>query len=319
MLKAPPQRFRPRLVTAAPPDKATELGNPVHRLDQRGGLLWWSRTLMDGTIQSLPFVEVQQDATGHVGHRPRQHCGIKNPPGNDTIQRQAALQALATCELACFNPTPAFQNPVPDFNAPATGIPLHALGGVVDRIDRDGAQQQPLDGRDVRWRLDFLDLYSPQRDHRQAFALAMAGRTQHQGTKPQRQRRVPGHLWPPTWYFQLEVGAHRLWGYSSPDIALGPLDTPVPRGPNQQIDPRRARSGQHVIDISFAVPDAHQPGRGTAVMGSVHGVETVEPCLTFFLADGELLAPRPFPHVGRVPGPNLLRQEPQRHALGRDR
>jgi hypothetical protein len=45
MLKAPPQRFRPRLVTAAPPYKATELGNPVHRLDQRGGLLWWSRAL----------------------------------------------------------------------------------------------------------------------------------------------------------------------------------------------------------------------------------------------------------------------------------
>src|SRR6266568_7170094 len=120
MLKAPPQRFRPRLVTAAPSYKATELGNPVHRLDQRGGLLWWSRALMDGTIQSLPFVEVQQDATGHVGHRPRQHCGIKNPPGNDTIQRQAALQALATCELACFNPTPAFHNPVPDFNGMIT-------------------------------------------------------------------------------------------------------------------------------------------------------------------------------------------------------
>ena len=85
MLKAPPQRFRPRLVTAAPPYKATELGKPVHRLDQRGGLLWWSRALMDGTRQRLPFVEVQQDATGHVGHRPRQHCGIKNPPGNDTI------------------------------------------------------------------------------------------------------------------------------------------------------------------------------------------------------------------------------------------
>ena len=35
-------------------------------------------------------------------------------------------------------------------------------------------------------------------------------------------------------------------------------------------------------------------------MGGVHGVETVEPLLTFFLADGELLAP---PVSPRRPGP----------------
>ena len=221
MLKAPPQRFRPRLVTAAPPNKAAELGNPAHGLLQRRGLLWWGRALMDGTIQSLPFVEVQQHATWHVGHRPRQHGGIKNPPGNDTIQRQAALQALATCQLAFFNTTPTFQNPVPDFNAPATGVPLHAFDGVVDRVDRHGRQQQPLNGRDVRWRLDFLDLHGPQRDHGQAFTLAMAGRTQRQGAKPQRQCRVPGRLRATTRHLQLEVGDHRLRGNRGPDIALG--------------------------------------------------------------------------------------------------
>ena len=163
-----------------------------------------------------------RDATGHVGHRPRQHGGIKNPPGNDTIQRQAALQALATCELPCFNATPAFQNPVPDFNAPATGVPLDTLDSVVDRLDRHGGQQQPRDGRDVRWRLDFLDLDGPQRDRRQAFALAMLGGTQRQGTKPQRQCRVPGGLRATTRHVQLEVGAHRLCRDRGPDIALRP-------------------------------------------------------------------------------------------------
>ena len=227
---------------------------------------------------------------------------------SSSIQRQAALQALATCELACFNPTPALQNPGPEFNAPATGIPLHALGSVVDRVDRGvvnnshsmgvtsaggstswtcTAHSAPT-GKPSRWR--------------------WRGRPQRQGAKPQRQCRVAGRLRPPTWHLQLEVGAHRLCGYSSPDKAFGPLDTPVPRGPNQQIDPRRARSGQHVIDIGFSVPDAHQPGRGTAVMGSVHGVETVEPFLPFFLADGELLAPRPFPQrPGPGPQPVALR------------
>ncbi len=53
-------------------------------------------------------------------------------------------------------------------------------------------------------------------------------------------------------------------------------------------------------------------------MGGQHGVETVPPLLTFFLADGELLAPGSFPNVSRVPGPDLLRQEPQRHPLGGD-
>src|SRR5213594_1332865 len=57
---------------------------------------------MDGTVQCLPFVEVQQHAAWHFRHRPGQHRGIKNPPGNDTIQRQAALQALAACQLALF-------------------------------------------------------------------------------------------------------------------------------------------------------------------------------------------------------------------------
>src|SRR6266446_8490488 len=118
MLKAPPQRFRPRLVAAATPNKAAELSHPAHCLVQRRGLLRWGWTLMDGTIQCLPFVEFQQHAAWHFRHRPGQHRGIKNPPGNDTIQCQAALQALAACQLAFFNTTPTFQNAMPHFHLP---------------------------------------------------------------------------------------------------------------------------------------------------------------------------------------------------------
>src|SRR5713101_5584106 len=83
---------------------------------------------MDGTIQCLPFVEFQQHAAWHFRHRPGQHRGIKNPPGNDTIQCQAALQALAACQLAFFNTTPAFQNAMPHFDVIVTTHKTIALG-----------------------------------------------------------------------------------------------------------------------------------------------------------------------------------------------
>ena len=147
-----------------------------------------------------------QTLQGHVGHRPRQHGGIKNPPGHDTIQRQAALQALATCALACFNPTPLCkilcQTSMPQRQE------YHCTHWVASStVSTATVVNNSRDGRDVRWRLDFLDWHGPQRDHRQAFALALAGRTQRQGAKPQRQCRVSGRLRPPTWHLQLEVGA----------------------------------------------------------------------------------------------------------------
>ena len=53
-------------------------------------------------------------------------------------------------------------------------------------------------------------------------------------------------------------------------------------------------------------------------MGGVHGVETVKPFLTFFLADGQVLASGTFAHIVRITGPDLLGQEPQGHPVGRD-
>ena len=318
VLKATPQRFSPGLVSAATSDKTAELCNPAHSLVKRRGLLRRCRTMMDGTIQRLPFVEFQQHAARHLRHRPRQHRGIKNPPGNDTIQRQAALQALAACQLAFFHTTTTFQNAVPDFNAPATRVPLDTLDGVVDRLDRHGRQQQPLNGLDVRWRIDFLDLDCPQRDRGQAFTLAMAGGTQRQGTKPQRQRGVTGGLRATTRHLQEEVVANRLRFNRGPHIVLGPTDATVPRGANQQIDARWACGCQHVIDISFPIAHAHQASRGAAVTGGEHGVETVEPLLTFLLADGQLLAPGALAHLGGITGPDLLGQQPQGHTLGRE-
>ena len=318
VLKATPQRFRPGLVSAATSDKAAELCNPAHSLVKRRGLLRRCRTMMDGTRQRLPFVEFPQHAARHLRHRPRQHRGIKNPPGNDTIPRQAALQARAARQLAFFKTTTTLQNAVPDFNTPATRVPLDTLDGVVDRLDRPGRQQQPFNGRDVRWRIDFLDLDRPQRDRGQAFMLAMAGGTQRQGTKPQRHRGVTGGLRATTRHLQEEGCANRLRCNRGPHIVLGPTDATVPRGANQQIDARWAGGCQHVIDISFTIANTHQASRGTAVTCGANGVETVEPLLTFLLADGQRLAPGALAHLVGITGPDLLGQQPQGHTLGRE-
>src|SRR5215468_11940331 len=150
MLQATPQRFGPRGVTGATAYKAPELRNPTHRLVQRGWTVRRGRTVMDGTIQRLPFLDRQQDVTWHLGHRSCQHEGIKHPPGNDAVERQTALQALVGGQLARFEATATFQNPVPDLNPPATRVPLDAFAGVLDAVHSDRGQQQPRDWRPFR-------------------------------------------------------------------------------------------------------------------------------------------------------------------------
>ena len=105
---------------------------------------------MDGAIQGLPFRDLQQHVTRHLRYGPGQHGGIKDAPGNNAIERQAALQALGCPQLARFDATAAFQNPMPHLNAPATSVPLHTFDGVFDSVHRNGRQQQPRERFDVR-------------------------------------------------------------------------------------------------------------------------------------------------------------------------
>src|SRR5712691_11790378 len=146
MLKATPHRFGPWEVPAAAPHKTAELREPAYGLAERRWTVRRCWTVMDGAVQRLPFLDLPQHATRHLGDRPRQHGGIKHPPGNHAIECQAALQALAGAQLTGFNAAAAFHNPMPDFNAPATSIPRDALDGVFDRVHLNRAQQQPLNG-----------------------------------------------------------------------------------------------------------------------------------------------------------------------------
>ena len=120
MLQATPHRLSPRLVAASATHKSAELRDPAHGLVQRRRLLRRRWTGMDGTIEGLPFLDLQQHAARYLRDRPRQHDGIKHPPGNDTIERQAALQALARGQLALFETTATFHNPMPHLNGMIT-------------------------------------------------------------------------------------------------------------------------------------------------------------------------------------------------------
>src|SRR2546422_3889455 len=89
MLKAPPHHFRARAVAPTAPHKPAELGDPGDRLAQRRRLSRWRGDPMDGTIQRLPFVGLQEDATRRIRNRTCQHGGVKNPPCQDTVERQS--------------------------------------------------------------------------------------------------------------------------------------------------------------------------------------------------------------------------------------
>jgi hypothetical protein len=120
MLQAPPQDFSSGVVALTAPHKPAELCDPLDRLAQRRWLRRRHWDAMDGTIERLPFVGLQQHTTRRLGHRAHQHGGVKNPPRQHAVERQTTLQALSPLALTRFQATTAFQNPMPDLNGMIT-------------------------------------------------------------------------------------------------------------------------------------------------------------------------------------------------------
>src|SRR5688572_8402714 len=181
MLKASPQDLRPRSIASTTSDKPAELRNPLDRLAKRRRLDRRLRHAMNSTIERLPFIGLQQHATRDLRDRSGQHRGIQNPPRHYTIDRQATLETLGRLELTCFNTAATFQNPVPNFDAPAARIPAYPLDCVLDCLDLDRGPQQPLNGLDPIGGIDFTHQDGPKRHLWQALSLAVAGRRQSQG------------------------------------------------------------------------------------------------------------------------------------------
>ena len=90
MLQAPPHDFRAGAVAPTAPHKPAELGDPGDGLAQRRRLGRRYGDAMDGTIQRLPFVGLQKDATGGIRDSARQHGGVKNPPRQHAVECQGA-------------------------------------------------------------------------------------------------------------------------------------------------------------------------------------------------------------------------------------
>src|SRR6266852_9846431 len=137
-------------------------------------------------------------------------------------------------------------------------------------------------------------------------------------TIAQRQCRYAGGLRAAPRDMQAELGCHGLGLDRVPYLPLWRLDTAIPRGANQQTHACRAWCRQDVVDIGFPITNADQAGRRTAVVRRADRIETVEPLLTLLLTDRQLLASCAFANIVRVPGPHLLRQEPQGDPRWRD-
>jgi hypothetical protein len=63
---------------AIPPTRQEthKAANPVDRPAQGGRCRRWGEYSRDGTVQGLPFFELQHSRAGHVGYGPTQHRGI---------------------------------------------------------------------------------------------------------------------------------------------------------------------------------------------------------------------------------------------------
>ena len=105
---------------------------------------------------------------------------------------------------------------------------------------------------------------------------------------------------------------------AGPDRAMRSADTAIPRRADQQIDACWALGRQHIVDVRFTISNADQACLGTTIAGVENGFQTVQPLLTFLLANWQLLAPSAFADVLWVTRPDLLGQQAQRDPLRGD-
>ena len=95
--------------------EAAQLGNPADRLLQRGRGGWGQGDLMDGAIQRLPFVRLEQGGTVRLGQSAAEPNGIQDAPSDDTEQAQTAPQPLGGFQLTLLQATTTLEDFVPDF------------------------------------------------------------------------------------------------------------------------------------------------------------------------------------------------------------
>ena len=319
MLTPFPHHRRPGFPIAPASQEAAQLGNPVYRLAQGWGRLRRRGRPMDGAIQGLPFLQCQQRRTRHVRPGPAQHGRRENPPGNAALQRQTPLQPLGGLQLAGVEATATLQHAVPDFHAPATGLPVHPRERRCGGVDRPRGQQQPLDRVGPRRAAPLPAPAPPTAARRATLRACDAGA----GTRSGDPTAPPGGLsaaagppaagpgpwtWPP-----------RLGRNGGPDVVLWLGDTALPGGPHPQVHPGRPRQRQQVVDIGLPIAHADHPGLRTLDPRRQDRRNARQPLLTVLPGHRALRAGGTLPPVVGGARPHLLGQQAQGPPLGGER
>ena len=159
-LQAAPEGLGTGLAVGFAGEETAELGDQEDHLAERRRL---RRRRLAGVEddQGLPLLGLEGDGTGQFGGGPPEPGEIVDAPGDDHVDGEAGFQTVGGFELAIFNAASALEDAVEDLDPPAPGIPLHALESVVQRGDRHGGQQHPVERLDVGWRVFFAAAHDP--------------------------------------------------------------------------------------------------------------------------------------------------------------
>ena len=271
MLKPPPQHSHARWTVPCAAQKAPQLGNPLHGLLQRG---WGSRGrggVVNGTVEGLPFLQDEEHrSTAASGRSTTEHRGVHDAPGDHTEERQTALQAGGTLELARFDATATLEDFMPHLNAKPAGVPFHALLGRRGREAPAGwsaaaipAARRPAGGYSSTTctaQTDTAGRCSARRWPGGRSSTALKAHRQHGDTG--------GLVFTPGHVARVNL-RHRLGQDRGPQVALLMFHTAVPRGPDQEIHARSALPHKQIVHIGFPVSHAH-PVRAADTRAAPH-------------------------------------------------
>ena len=146
-------------------EEAAETGDEPGHLAQR----WrdvWGRFPMGDDPGGPPFFRVEDHFAREVGAFPSPRDEMENPPRDDPVEDQGALQPLKRPQLQRFDPATRFQDPKEDFDQPAATIPLNQLHDRVQGVGGAVGQQPPVNGRGPLRRTVFTRQNRGDRDRR---------------------------------------------------------------------------------------------------------------------------------------------------------
>ena len=120
-LQPDPDRFDARLAVAFARQETAEHGHQSQDLVES----WWvsRRLLLVEEIGGMPFILVEEQVGGQVRTRPAESHQHRNPPGDDQVQRDGALQCVDRLQLQGLDPAAVLENVEEDLDLPTIQPP----------------------------------------------------------------------------------------------------------------------------------------------------------------------------------------------------